>query len=190
MAKRKTKKSKTKPKISRTRKSKPLNLNSDVEIKEKLKKVGDEFYIKTRALKEELTKSLNNPNADIVKNLLAQQSATLGLTVMGNNSQNKNTEVNIPQPDVNIPKLHRNKLEKMINELKSKKKKPLHLDSITTCSNAMNSTVLNYWQSPTTILRAVNDSISKRKWDNLIRLLLILIQHSQIYRPVIRHVIN
>lgn len=98
-----------------------------------------------------------------------------------NTSKKKRTE--------NSPKLHtinKNKLDNFLSLLKEKKQLNRYQKK---CINNSNFPRNPLWITPIYIIKAINESLLNRKWNNLTELLLILLTFPPLrYKAIIRHV--
>ncbi|KAG5867391.1 hypothetical protein JTB14_022929 [Gonioctena quinquepunctata] len=87
-----------------------------------------------------------------------------------------------------IPTIRRQNLKQFLSLLRNNKKLSKREKALKNCCDHINSTTKPLWTSPSSIMKAVNDCILTRNWNNLTQLLLYMIHlPSDRYKPLIRH---
>lgn len=87
------------------------------------------------------------------------------------------------------PTINKNNLKQFFSILKKKDQLNRHQKDLKNCLDRLNSSKNPLWITPIYIMKAINDCVLNRKWNNLTQLLLILLTFPpKRYKPVIRHV--
>ncbi|KAJ8923998.1 hypothetical protein NQ315_006774 [Exocentrus adspersus] len=83
-----------------------------------------------------------------------------------------------------VTTMPKHKVDKLLSLLKCKTKST----KLNKCLAHLYTSAKPPWNSPSVIMKAIKDSLLRRKWDNLVQLLLLLIHFNSVkYRPIIRH---
>ncbi|XP_018579379.1 uncharacterized protein LOC108917318 [Anoplophora glabripennis] len=87
-----------------------------------------------------------------------------------------------------FPVIPKRKMDHMLSLLKFQKKLGNEEKKLMNCLSHIQSSAKPPWNSPSIIFKAIKDSIIRRKWENLTKLLLMLIHFPSVkYKPTIRH---